>query len=376
MLRGGFGVFFDRYVLANLNRIVEKDGQQGFEQVADGAAAAAVFSQAAGGPLTQPAGTLRPSMFRADPNLATSYSEQASLGFQFLLSKNLTAAANYLFVRGVKLSRIRNSNLRPPVVLTPQNSASLGIPDPTPQQLGRQVFGPSRLDSTFDSIYQIEDSASSAYNGFSLTLNRREKDFTLSASYTVSKTIDDASDFAEQPQNPFDLRNERALSLNDQAQRFVLSGLFDLPFGSEEEPGRANATSQKTYSSFLDRLLGHVELAPIITISSGRPINPLTGLDTNRSHAFPLSSRPLGFERNSLRTPVTATVDLRLLKTFYISPKRRLDFVVESFNLLNRTNVSLTNPFFGSGTYPVPAFAQPIDAFTARQVEFSIDLEY
>jgi hypothetical protein len=376
VLRGGFGVFFDRYVLANLNRAIEKNGQQGFEQIADGAAAAAVFSQAAEGPLTQPAGTLRPSMFRADPNLATSYSEQASLGFQFLLSKNLTAATNYLFVRGVKLSRARNSNLLPPAVLTPQNAASLGISDPTPQQLGRRVFGRSRLDSTFDSIYQIEDSASSAYNGFSLTLNRREKDFTLSASYTVSKAIDDASDFAEQPQNPFDLRSERALSLNDQAQRFVLSGLFDLPFGSEEEPGLASDTSQKTHSGLLDRLLGHVELAPIITISSGRPIDPLTGLDTNRSHAFPFSSRPLGFERNSLRTPVTATVDLRVLKTFYISPKRRLDFVVESFNLLNRTNVSLINPFFGSRTSPLSGFGASIDAFTARQVEFSLDLEY
>jgi hypothetical protein len=122
--------------------------------------------------------------------------------------------------------------------------------------------------------------------------------------------------------------------------------------------------------------LGHVELAPIITISSGRPIDPLTGLDTNRSHAFPFSSRPLGFERNSLRTPVTATVDLRVLKTFYISPKRRLDFVVESFNLLNRTNVSLINPFFGSRTSPLSGFGASIDAFTARQVEFSLDLEY
>jgi hypothetical protein len=84
----------------------------------------------------------------------------------------------------------------------------------------------------------------------------------------------------------------------------------------------------------------------------------------------------LGFERNSLRTPLTATVDLRVLKTFYISPKRRLDVVVESFNLLNHTNVSLINPFFGSGTNPVPGFAVPIDAFTAGQVEFSIDREY
>jgi outer membrane receptor protein involved in Fe transport len=120
VFRAGFGVFFDRYVLANLNRVIKENGQQGFEQIADGAGAQAVFSQGAGGSLAQPAATLLPSIFRADPNLATSYSEQANLGIQLLLAKNLTAAANYLFVRGVKLSRTRNSNLRPPVVLTAQ----------------------------------------------------------------------------------------------------------------------------------------------------------------------------------------------------------------------------------------------------------------
>ena len=373
VLRAGYGIFFDRYVLANLNRAIENNGLQGFEQVAEGSMAASIFAQSQGGSLAQPLSGIQPSIFKPDPHLAASYSQQANLGIQLLLSKNLTASANYLFVRGVKLARTENTNLLPPIVLTPQNSASLGIPDPTPQQIGREVFGPRRLDPAYDAVNLIEDSASSTYHGLSFSVNRQIEGFTLSASYTLSKTIDDASDFSEQPQNPFDLRSERALSLNSQAQRFVLSGLFDLPFGNDEETG---SQSQKKRSGFLDRMLRSVELAPIITAGSGLPVNPLTGLDSSRSHAFPLSSRPLGLGRDTLRTPPLAMVDLRILKAIYFSPQKHLDLVVESFNLLNHTNVSLINPFFGPGSGPIESFAQPMDAFPARQVEFSIDLEY
>jgi len=373
VVRAGYGVFFDRYVLANLNRAIENNGLQSFQQVTDGHMATTVFADSQGGSLAQPLSSIEPSIFKPDPHLATSYSQQANVGIQFLLAKNLTASADYLFVRGLKLARTRNANLLPPIVLTPQNSASLGIPDPTPQQIGRDVFGPARVDPAFDAVNLIENSASSTYNGLSFSVNRRIKDFTVSASYTLSKTIDDASDFTEQPQNPFDLRSERAFSLNDQTQRFVLSGLFDLPFESDERPG---SRSGKTSARFLDRLLGNIELAPIITVSTGRPVNPLTGLDSNRGLAFPFSSRPLGFGRDTLRTPPMAMVDLRLLKAIYFSPQKHLDLVVESFNLLNHTNVSLVNSFFGPGAGPILGFAQAIDVFPARQVEFSIDFEY
>ena len=376
VLRAGYGIFFDRYVLANLNRAIEKDGLHGFELITDGGEAAGIFRESQGGPLAQPLPDIRPSIFEVDPHLATPYSQQANFGIQLLLSRNLIATANYLFVRGLKLSRTLNSNLLPPTLLTLQNSASLGVPEPTPQQVGREVFGLGRIDPLFDSIYWIEDSASSTYHGLSVSLNRRVEDFTLAASYTVSKTIDDASDFSEQPQNPFDLRSERARSVNDQAQRFVLSGLFDLPFGGEEKIGLSSSRSRRTNSRLLDRILGHVELAPIVSIASGRPIDPLTGLDSNRGDAFPLSSRPLGFGRDTLGTPAVATVDLRIVKGFYFSPQKHLDLVAESFNLLNHTNVSLIDPFFGPGLSPVSGFRRPIDAFTARQIQFSIDLEY
>jgi len=373
VFRAGYGVFFDRYVLANLTRAFEKNGSQAFEQVVDGNAAASLFAAAQGGPIVAPVSGIAPSIFRPDPRMATPYSQQASAGAEYLLAKNLTLRADYLFVHGVKLPRTLNVNLLPPVVLTVANAPSLGVSNPTTQQIGRGVFSPGRLDTQFDDIYQLQNSAGSTYNGASLTLTRRMNDeLEFSASYTLSKTFDDASDFDEQPQNPFNLRAENAVSRQHQQQRFVFNALWDLPIGEEEDK---NGKSEES-TSWLTQTFSHIEVAPILTLESGRPVNTLTGLDSNQSHAFPLSARPLSLGRNSLNTPALATVDFRVLKYFPFSGAKRLDLVTEFFNLFNSGNVSQINPVFGSSLTPMPGFRQPIGGTGARQIQFSLDFEF
>ena len=315
IVQAEYGVFFDRYVLANLNRAVQKDGIHASEQVFDGAPVAPFFA---------------PSIYTPDPRMATSYSQQSSFAVEHLIARDLTASATYLYVRGVKLPRTRN--LRP---------------------------------ATYPGdIFQLEDSASSTYQGASLTLNRRmSNELAFSASYTLSKTYDNASDFDEQPQNPLDLASEWAVSLQHRQQRLVLNGLWELPIG-EDEPGKP------AKQDWVTRVFGHIEAAPIMTMQSGSPVNPLTGIDTYRTHAFPLSARPAGFGRNSLRTPGLVNLDFRLLKYFPFGPTARLDFVAEAFNLFNRANVAQINPVFG------PNFLQPLTAAGARQIQFSLDFEF
>jgi outer membrane receptor for ferrienterochelin and colicin len=367
-LRAGFGIFFDRYLLAAVTRAFVKNGAQAFDQVAYGQMAAQIFQSQLGGRATASIPSILPSIFTADPHLQTSRSAIASVGAERLLTRNLTASATFLFARGVRLSRTVNVNLPPPVLLTPQNATSLGIPDPFPQQLGRLVFSPERFSPQFADIYQWENHSSSIYDGLSLSVNRRlSNEIEFSGSYTLSKAIDDASDFNEQPENPYLLHAERALSANDQRHRFVLSGTFDLPFGDEEEGGKLGTVS---------KLFGNIETAPILTIGSGRPINPLAGFDANRSGAIPLSSRPMGFGRNTLLTGTQAQLDLRVLKFFKVGEHGKLDFVVESFNLLNHTNVVALNQFYGVAGAPLPAFDTPNKAGIPRQLQFSIDFEF
>ncbi len=353
VLRAGYGVFFDRYVLSTLDRAIAGGGVQGFEQVVEGPQTAAIIRSTGGAsPVALLPGVL-PSIYRFDPALATPYSQQASLGVQYAAAKDVTASANYLWVRGVKLARTRNINLLPPV-----------------QQAGAPTFSSARLNPSLANIYQPEDSANSAYNGLSLALRVMKEDFTLDASYTLSKVTDDASSWAEQPQNPYAAWQDRGLSLFDVRHRFVLSGLFDLPIGDEEGAAR------HVPHGFWVRLFSNIEMAPILTVESARPANPLTGVDSNGSQSWPLSPRPVGFGRNSLQIPPLVSLDLRVLKAIPMGEARRLDLVAESFNVLNHTNVTAINPFFGIGAVPAPWLGRAIDGLAGRQLQFSIDFEF
>lgn len=263
VLRAGFGIFFDRYLLEAVNRALEVNGVQALEQVAYGQTATNIFQSKDAGNSSAPILGIFPSIYTANPNLPTSRSEIASAEVERMISPNLTASATFLFARGLHLSRTRNVNVPPPVVLTPGNAAALGIPNPFPQQLGMLVFSPARLQAQFDNIYQWENHASSVYDGLSLSLRRRlSNEIEFSGSYTYSKAIDDASDFNEQPNNPYLLSAERALSANDQRHRFVFSGTFDLPFGDED--------NGKKPTGALSKIFGNIETAPILTLGSAQ----------------------------------------------------------------------------------------------------------
>ncbi len=331
VFRAGYGISFDRYILAALDRDLQKDGTNAFEQVLPA-------------PLLPGS-----SIYTADRRMATPYSQQATATVEHQLSRDLTASASLLLVRGVKLARTRNLNLLPP----------------------GPEFGPGRASPAFHDIFQLEDSASSTYHAVALSLNRRmSEELEFSASYTLSRAYDDASDYYEQPQNPFDLASERAFSLQDQRHRFVANALWELPVGDEEE-----SRGPRPMQGWLVRAFRHIEMAPIVTVASGRPVNPLTGVD-NGSGAFPLSARPSGFGRNSSRTPLQANVDFRVLKYFPVTRTSRLDLVAEAFNLFNHTNVIQINPVFGGGPIAAPGFLQPVTAAGARQLQFSLDYEF
>lgn len=369
VVRSGFGTFFDRYTLSAINRVIEFSGTQAMQQLVEGDRAAALYR--AGVQYTEPLAGIAPSVARPQAGLRNPYSEVASLDVEHAFSPLWTATLSYHFVRGVHLARTVNVNLTPPVLLTSENASSVGIVHPLPQQLGAEVFGPQRLNPEFDAINELQNEANSRYNGVTAQVNRRLADeFEVLAGYTYSKTVDDASYAAEQPQNPYDLRAERAPSLLDQRHRFVMSGLWDLPFGYDPDDGDNNPDN-----TALEKMLANTELVWIVQAGSGFANNPLTGLDTNQQHIYPFAARPLDQGRDSLRTPWNTSLDLRALKMVLIG-RGHLDIVAESFNVLNRKNINLLNPVYGTGTQPSNGFAAPLQAGDARVVQFSLDYEF
>jgi hypothetical protein len=370
VVRTGFGIFYDRYQLATINRLLRLDGSHGFSQTVEDTAAAVVYQS--GHTPSMPSPGVAPSIWRAQPGLRNPYSEVASFSVEQALPLETTLTGEYQYVHGLELGRTSNINFVAPILLTTANAAAAGISHPTPQQLGRPVFSAARLDPAYDAINQFASSAGSSYNGATLTLNRQFRDdFQILAGYTFSKTIDDASYDTEQPQNPYAIRDERALSLQDQRHRFTLSGLWLIgPDLGDPADAAKNANPGR-----IMKALNGLEFAPIVSIASGFRANPVTGLDSNRQHIFPFSSRPLEYSRNSTSTPVYVDVDLRVLKMIPVA-SGHLDVVVESFNLLNHPNVSLLNTTFGSGMQTPPGFSSPIATSTARRVQFSLDYEF
>jgi hypothetical protein len=95
----------------------------------------------------------------------------------------------------------------------------------------------------------LENLGQSTYNALQTKIERRFRNgVNLLASYTYSKTITDAdSSFSTETgfnsgvfgaQNPYNLRGEKAVSYQDIPHAFVLSYMYELPFG----PGKAHLT--------------------------------------------------------------------------------------------------------------------------------------
>jgi hypothetical protein len=170
---------------------------------------------------------------------------------------------------------------------------------------------------------------------------------------------------------PYVPQDERSLSLQDQRHRLILSGLWLIgPDLNDPQDGATNANP-----GLLMKALTGLEVAPILSITSGYRENPITGLDSNREHIYPFAVRPFGFPRNSLSTSPNINFDFRLLKMIPIKTGH-LDIVAESFNLLNHANIALLNTSFGSGATSLSTFGHPAGATTARRVQLSLDFEF
>jgi len=354
VVRGGVGRFADRLVVASIERALSAAHNGIVEHI---------------GERDTPDNS--PSTFTVRRGTWHPASVQASVGAERLVTPDLTASVTYLYSSGRNLPRTVNVNLLPPTILTTTNAPSLGVDAPTPQQVGRPVFGVERLNPAWDAIFELQPTAASTYHGVTLSLNRRlAKEVEWSCAYTWSHARDSASDFDEQPENPYALADEWANSRYDQRHRFVASALFDLPIGEEEDrkPGDAPGAWIRAFS--------HIEIAPILTVGSGGSVNVVTGGDDNQTRAFPFTSRPLGFSRNAARLPSSATLDLRLLKYFNVKPHGKLDVVVEAFNLMNRTNLTQIDAVYGQLLTPRSGSGRPLEAGIARQIQFSLDFEF
>lgn len=341
VVRGGFGIFYDRIPTRATSNALQRDGSKYVVAILSRTSPnAPVFPNV---PANQPPVlTTKPSVTRIDPNIEDSSSEQANLQIERELPFDSSVSVGYLYLRGLHIILSRNVNV-------PRCSSAIDA-------------NLCRPDANFGNVSRYEGSGDSYYNGMVVSFNKRQGDWaTLRLSYTLSKTIDDAGNFFfSAPQNNFNLRGERGLSDNDQRHRLTLRGTFAAPKTIENK--------------FARNVFGGFQASYIFTYASRLPFNVLAGSDLNGDSTN--NDRPNNLGRNTGKGFDFASLDLRLSRRFRLTEKINLELLAEAFNLFNRANFSVPNNVFGTGATPLATFGQPTAAFDPRQLQLGFRLNF
>jgi hypothetical protein len=275
-------------------------------------------------------------LFDLDRDYKNNYSIQASLGIQRQLSNNLSLELAYQMYHGLHIQQPVPLNYceagTPGCPASPAQQAHLLTRDPRLGPLYRvcSTGNPALPDTTCgkvndSGITQFTDyksRGSSIYHGFTASLTRRFTDHvSFQANYTLSKAIDDQTDFnsAFAPPFPTRLDTERSLSSFDIRHNFVVSAVLLSPFKS--------------------RVLSDITLSPIVFIRSGIPFSLLTGTDIN-GDTRGANDRLFPIGRNTGIGPNYRSVNARLSKAirFKHDSPMRLELSVDGSNLFNRVN--------------------------------------
>jgi Carboxypeptidase regulatory-like domain len=240
----------------------------------------------------------------------------------------------------------------------------------------------------FSSIFAQDVVANSNYNSLQASLEKRfSNGFQFLGAYTWSKSIDNASSF-EQSLDPTDFSRSRALSLYGATNRFVFSGVWDLPF--------------KKYSGVLGVVADGWTVSAIVAFQDGFPIRMQSNLDqelqgsgdfenpgkpdivarfthqnprTNNGYYFNPSIfavAPLGSLGSATRSqccgPGIDNTDLAFQKNTPIGETKNLQFIFQTFNVFNHTQFLNPDGQIGDGGL----FGQVTRARDPRKIQFAI----
>lgn len=250
VIRGGFGIFFDRVSEDLSLQATRFDGtnQQQFLVTDPATLDQAQFTL--DGVTNVPTiealtAFARPqTTWRMDDNLQSPYTIQSSISLERQLPGNWTFSATFINSRSLHLLRARNINAPLPGTFVPGVSGS-----------GVRPFGDT------SNIYQYESSGRLNQNQLLLGVgNRLNRTFSIFARYSLGKAESDTDGAGTFAANQYDLSSEWGRASFDVRHRFIVGGTINAPWG--------------------------VRLNPLVMLTSGRPFNITTGRDTNGDSLF------------------------------------------------------------------------------------------
>lgn len=365
-----------------------------------------------------PGATVSPSS--SDPNFDNANVQSWNLNIQREVKPGLAVSVGYFASKGTHLRLTRNVNQ------TSLNAALNPVrPFPTVSASSPIAPGVPMLNITFR-----EGTGNSSYNALWATATKRlSRGLQFNASYTWSKSIDYNSQSSQGVtlQDSFNIRGDRGLSDFDARHRFVISGLYELPFHKNQlvDGWQLSAIVQSQSGNPVTLLAGNA--GAILGGAPAANANSLTGLATLRPDIGapitilgtaaptgngvqwfansvcdprPGGSCPVGavavlpvafvggktiyhfgdFGRNVIIGPGFNNTDFSIIKRTKIGENKLIEFRWEIFDLLNHANFGqpgrtaqvgstsfgvITNTRFPTG-----------DSGSSRQMQFALKLKF
>jgi hypothetical protein len=336
------------------------------------------------------------------PNFKNADVQSWNLNIQQEITRSSSLMVGYFANKGTHLEN--DINVNQTAVLGQAGAANAALPfqrlSPTSPILPSALGIP--LSAT---ITERESGSNSIYNALWTTFTQKvTHGLQLSASYTLSHSIDDVSRNlgGVQVQNSNDIFASRGNSDFDARHRIVANAVYDLPFASS------------------NRFLGGWEVTPIVSWQTGNPFNLVafnsssfagvgSSITLNASGPIQTSGNPLGqwisnpgvlsvpctltttsatktptctagtlqfgnLGRNQLYGPGFSNVDLGLAKNTKITEKLTLQLRADAFDVLNHPNYGqpgASGGFLAASLQPLvpvtgnPALSNPGNQFGA-----------
>ena len=362
-IRGGYGVFYDRINTLQTNQaatqgpfgtIVNLTGNA-VNNVSDPYAGDSNPFPAPLNPATDVKFVLPHVAFLYEEHMRNPYVQSFNLTFEREFAARFIGRVAYAGSKGTRLYSGRELN---PAIFAP------GVTTATTNQ--RRLYA----SSGFGSMILVEPVSNSTFHSMQVTGERRfSKGFSILANYVWSKSIDDGSankGNGVTHANPFNNAYDKGPSDFDHTHVFTASGLWEIPIRFDNK--------------LTNSLLGGWNLTGITTIQSGNTFTVGSGVDNSRSGVggdradvigdpfFGSRSRvdligqylnkaafapnvigTFGSQgRNRFRGPGLANIDLGVHKNFKITERVNTQFRFETFNSLNKVNLS--NPTTGQNS--------------------------
>jgi len=325
-----------------------------------------------------------------DNSFVNAYVQSWNVNIQRELTPTLGITVGYFGSKGTHLRISRNINqFRNGVRPFPKLSAS----------------SPISPGATLSNITEIDSGANSDYDALWVTASKRlSTGLQFNASYTWSKSLDYNSLNSQgvTVQDNFNIRGDRGLSDYDARHRFVINGIYELPFRGNRfvegwqlsgitqlQSGNplnivTNINSFTGNATLRPDVIGHITVlghpSQWFTTTS---CDPRTGpCAANAVFALPVAAGNVfhfgNLGRNVVIGPGFANTDFSILKRTKITESVRVEFRAEAFDIFNHANFGQPGRVVGASNFGVISSTRfPTgDSGSSRQLQFAMKVVF